>query len=49
MRQPIAIVCSLAGAFLFLSQPVQAEDTTYTAKDSLGNSAFTAIFDAVLG
>ena len=49
MRQPIVIVCSLAGAFLFLSQPVQAEDTTYTAKDSLGNSAFTAIFDAVLG
>ncbi len=47
MRQTIA--CSLAGAFLFLSQPVQAEETTYTAKDSLGNSAFTAVFDAVLG
>ena len=49
MKQSIATVCSLAAAFLFLSQPVQAEETTYTAKDSLGNSAFTAVFDAVLG
>lgn len=47
MRQAIAL--GLAGAFLFLSHTVQAEQTTYTAKDSLGNSAFTAIFDAVLG